>query len=212
MELVDEAPRVTTAGRPRALFDPPGGVLMWIVVILELSVFTIIFGVIAYLRSSDEVAFALGQRSLSPAHGLVLTLLLMTSGWLTAEAVHRVRGGEIAQARRYYAAAGAMGASSSSMSVATGAIFVVVKVVDYVHKTQSGLTLGASDFWDVYFLSTGFHLLHVLVGLVLLAYVGARAGRTTFEDEETTVAGTALFFHMCDLAWFFLFPLLYVRS
>ncbi len=201
MELVDEAPRVTTAGRPRALFDPPGGVLMWIVVILELSVFTIIFGVIAYLRSSDEVAFALGQRSLSPAHGLVLTLLLMTSGWLTAEAVHRVRGGEIAQARRYYAAA-----------VATGAIFVVVKVVDYVHKTQSGLTLGASDFWDVYFLSTGFHLLHVLVGLVLLAYVGARAGRTTFEDEETTVAGTALFFHMCDLAWFFLFPLLYVRS
>lgn len=201
MSLVDEAPRVTTAGRPRALFDPPGGVLMWIVVILELSVFTIIFGVIAYLRRSDEVAFALGQRSLSPAHGLALTLLLMTSGWLTAEAVHRVRGGEIAQARRYYAAA-----------VATGAIFVVVKVVDYVHKTRSGLSLGASDFWDVYFLSTGFHLLHVLVGLILLAYVGARAGRTTFEDEETTVAGTALFFHMCDLAWFFLFPLLYVRS
>lgn len=201
MPPVDEATRITTLDGRRAVFDPPGGMLMWIVVVLELVAFAIIFGVIADMRTGDAAAFALGQRSLSPAHGLVLTLVLMTSGWLTAEAVHHVRRGELPRARRYYGGA-----------VATGAVFVLLKVVDYLEKTRRGHTLAASDFWDVYFLSTGFHLLHVLLGLVLLSYVGVRVGRTKFEDEETTVAGTALFFHMCDLAWFFLFPLLYVRS
>ena len=107
----------------------------------------------------------------------------------------------MAVAKRFYGGA-----------VVTGLAFVALKVADYIHKTQAGFTLSRSDFWDAYFLSTGFHFVHVLLGLALLTYVGSRVGRDTFEDEETTVAGTALFWHMCDLAWFFLFPLLYVRS
>jgi heme/copper-type cytochrome/quinol oxidase subunit 3 len=51
---------------------------------------------------------------------------------------------------------------------------------------------------------------HVLIGLVLLAYTARRLGRGRFEDPETAVAGSALFWHMCDVAWFFLFPLFFV--
>ncbi len=51
----------------------------------------------------------------------------------------------------------------------------------------------------------------MLVGLSMLVYVATRIGRAKFEDDETAVAGTALFWHMCDLAWFFLFPLFYAR-
>lgn len=183
------------------LLSPPGGLLMWIVVALELFAFAMVFGVIAHLRATQPAVFIEGQRALSPMHGVALTVVLVTSGWLAAEAVSAVRGGRLTAARRYYAGA-----------VASGLAFVVIKVVDYAEKARAGLSLGRTDFWDAYFLGTGFHFVHVLLGLVLLSYVGLRVGRTKFEDEETTVAGTALFWHMCDVAWFFLFPLLYVRS
>lgn len=195
--IPESPPRSAT----RDLLDPPGGVLMWIVVALELLAFAMVFFVIASLRSEESAAFREGQHALSSTHGVVLTLVLVASGWLAAEAVNAVRERNLGVARKYYAGA-----------VATGVAFVVLKVVDYVEKTRAGFTLGSSEFWNAYFLGTGFHFVHVLLGIGLLAYVGLTVGRTTYEDEETTVAGTALFWHMCDIAWFFLFPLLYVRS
>src|SRR5690606_17413503 len=87
----------------RALFDPPGGVLMWIVVGLELSVFALIFFFIAHLRVTEPALFASGQAALDPMVGLGLTIALVTSGWLAAEAVHAYRGGDFTRARRFYA-------------------------------------------------------------------------------------------------------------
>lgn len=192
-----------TAGAPPAStpawLRPPGGLLMWIVVTLELVTFSLVFVVVAATRAGDPEVFAAGQALLDPRLGLALTVALLTSGWLAAEAVHAVRRGRIPRARHFYAA-----------SVAAGLAFVVLKVVDYVTKSQAGLHLG-DDFGSMYLLATGFHFAHVLVGLAMLAYVGLRLGRAPFEDEETAVAGTALFWHMCDLAWFFLFPLFYAR-
>jgi nitric oxide reductase NorE protein len=188
------------ASERRALLDPPGGLLMWIVVGLELAVFAMIFFLVAYLRVHDPELYAAGQAALDPQVGLGLTITLVTSGWLAAEAVHAYRAADVARARRFYAGA-----------VAVGAFFVALKVHEYASKIGGGFVLGTNDFWDAYLLGTGFHFAHVLVGLGLLAYVGAKIGRTKFEDEETAVAGTALFWHMCDLAWFFLFPLFFVR-
>lgn len=187
------------AARTPAWLRPPGGLLMWIVVTLELVTFSLVFVVVAATRAGDPEVFAAGQALLDPRLGLALTVALLTSGWLAAEAVHAVRGGRIPRARRFYAA-----------SVAAGLAFVVLKVLDYVTKSQAGLHLG-DDFGSMYLLATGFHFAHVLVGLAMLAYVGLRLGRAPFEDEETAVAGTALFWHMCDIAWFFLFPLFYAR-
>jgi nitric oxide reductase NorE protein len=186
---------------PRALSDPPGGVLLWIIVVLELLAFTMVFGVIAYLRIEAPVAFAEGQAGLDVGMGLVLTLSLLTSGWLAAEGVHRHRGGQDLRAGRFFHA-----------SAASGGVFLVLKTVDYVHKATEGHWLGATEFWDAYILATGFHFAHVLVGLVLLVTVGKKLGRAPFEDAETAVAGTALFWHMCDVVWLFLFPLFYVRA
>lgn len=189
------------APAPRALFDPPGGVLLWIIVVLELLAFTMVFGVIAYLRVEAPEAFAEGQAGLAGGTGLVLTLSLLTSGWLVAEGVHLHREGQDLRAGRFFL-----------LSAASGGVFLVLKIVDYVHKAAEGHWLGASEFWDAYVLATGFHFAHVLVGLVLLVVVGRKLGRAPFEDAETTVAGTALFWHMCDVVWLFLFPLFYVRA
>ena len=202
MTLPDSAaPALDATPTTRELFDPPGGVLMWLVLSLELFAFSMLFVGVAYLRSSQPAVFHAGQSALDPRMGLLLTLTLLTSGWLTAEGVHAFRESRFERARRYYAGASLMGLG-----------FVGLKVYEYASKARAGHGLGADDFWDLYFLATGFHFIHVLVGLGLIVYVGARVGRTTFEDPETTVGGTALFWHMCDVAWFFLFPLFFARS
>ena len=171
---------------------------MWIVVALELLTFSMVFGVLAVFRTSDAAAFREGQALLDPMFGLALTLTLLTSGWLVAEAVHAHRSARIGRARGFYAG-----------GITLGVAFVGLKVYDYVGKSAAGLDLG-SDFGSAYLLGTGFHFLHVLVGLTMLTSVALRVGRREFEDEELAIAGTALFWHMCDIAWLFLFPLFYL--
>jgi nitric oxide reductase NorE protein len=185
-----------TANAIRPLSDPPGGVLLWIVVTLELVTFGMVFFLLAMFRANSPEVFQEGQRLLDPRFGLVLTLTLLTSGWLVAEAVHAYRGEQLVRARRFYAA-----------GIAVGLGFVVLKVYDFAVKTGAGMSL-SDDFGAAYLLSSAFHLAHVLVGLGMLASVALRVGREPFEDDETAIAGTALFWHMCDIAWLFLFPLL----
>lgn len=187
---------MTTQARP--LDAPPGGVLMWLIVGLELVTFAIALVMIAALRASEPALFAVGQASLSPAVGLALTLLLVSSGALAAEAVHAARGGRFERAQAFFGAA-----------IALGLGFVGLKVFDTRAHLDAGHGLGSSDFWDAYLLGTGFHFVHVLVGLLLLA--GVAVGLKKSRDPEL-VAAVALFWHLCDLAWFFLFPLFFARS
>ena len=153
--------------------------------------------ILANFRAENAEAFAVGQRFLDRGYGLAQTIALLTSGWFVAEAVHAHRRERNTLARRFYIA-----------SICAGLVFASLKVVGYVSKSRAGLGLD-SDFGALYFLATGFHFLHVLVGLTMLTYVAVRIGRKPFEDDETATAGTGLFWHMCDLAWFFLFPLFY---
>lgn len=182
------------------LSDPPGGVLMWLIVALELLTFGILFVMMALLRTEQPSLFSAGQAGLSPGLGVALTLVLITSGYFAAEAVHATRGGLASRARRLFGAA-----------IASGLGFVVLKVMDTAKHLAAGHRLGTDDFWDAYFLATGFHFVHVLVGVVLLIVIGLRVGHEKGPEVET-VAAAALFWHLCDVAWFFLFPLLYVKA
>ncbi|MBL8920082.1 MAG: cytochrome c oxidase subunit 3 [Myxococcaceae bacterium] len=185
--------------KARALDDPPGGVLLWLIVGLELVTFAIVFALVAGVRRAQPDEFAAGQGALSPALGLTLTLLLITSGALAAQGVHRLRQTRLDDTRRWLLAAAGVGAA-----------FLVVKAVDCSAHLGAGHRLGSSDFWDAYLLATGFHFVHVVVGVALLLFVSLR--RAVFDDVETAYAGAALFWHLCDVVWFFLFPLFFVRA
>lgn len=185
--------------KARALDDPPGGVLLWLIVGLELVTFAIVFALVVGVRRAQPEAFTAGQAALNPALGLALTLLLVTSGALAAQGVHRLRQTRLDDTRRWLLGAAGL-----------GLVFLVVKGGDFGAHFAAGHRLGASDFWDAYLLATGFHFVHVVVGVGLLLFVSLR--RAAFDDVETAYAGTALFWHLCDVVWFFLFPLFFVRA
>jgi heme/copper-type cytochrome/quinol oxidase subunit 3 len=90
-----------------------------------------------------------------------------------------------------------------------GTLFLAIKLADYAHLVGEGHVIGASLFWSVYYLLTGFHGLHVLAGVValLVGWAKARAGRITPESHGY-VEGVGLYWHFVDVVWIVLFAIL----
>jgi len=182
-------------GGPRAM---PGFEGFWVFITGDLALFTLLFGSFLAARSSDVEGFVAAQAALSPTHGGLNTLLLLTSSWAVARAVVAVRAGEVDAARRFL-----------GWGILAGAGFAVSKLVEYAGKLAHGDTPASSDFLMYYFALTGIHFLHVLVGLVLLTAM-RRSWRRTTPVRLTGVESLACYWHMVDLLWILLFPLLYL--
>lgn len=172
-----------------ALSDLPGNPLMWVLIISELAVFGAFFMAFEVTRILHPAIFHAGQATLDIRLGGLNTLILVTSGYLTA------RGAQAAttQASRRWLA-GAM---------ALGAAFLVVKGIEYADKAAHGAGLETDVFYTLFFLMTGFHAMHVVLGIIILAIV---AWKNTPANLETGAA----FWHMVDLIWLILFPLVYL--
>lgn len=175
-----------------ALSDLPGNPLMWILIISELLVFGAFFIGFAAARLFDPAVFAAGQATLDVRLGGLNTFVLVTSGWLAAKAVQR-RILADAQASRPWLY-GAM---------ALGVVFLVVKGTEYADKAAHGYGLETNTFYTLFYLMTGFHALHVVMGLAILGIV---AWKNSVDSLETGAA----FWHMVDLVWLILFPLVYL--
>ncbi len=183
------------------LSSPPGGVLMWLIVFMEVVVFAAGFVAVALLRTRNALLFQQEQTHLHLTSGLIMTMCLLVSGWLVAEAVHHYFAANIKKAESFHI-----------VSIFFGFFFLVYKFIDFKDKANAGLALGVNDFWDLYWLLSGFHYLHVLIGMFLLSIVTFKLRKKRkFEDVDFSIRGSGLFWHMCDLAWFFLFPLFYVK-
>lgn len=175
-----------------ALSQLPGHPMMWILILSELLVFGIFFVAFAVARALDPATFDASQAELDRLLGGLNTMVLVTSGWLAALAVRAKGDGRGRRARGLLA--GAMG---------VGSVFLVVKVIEYADKAASGYGLETNTFFALYYLMTGFHFLHVVMGLAILAVVW------WWDSLENLETGTA-FWHMVDLIWVVMFPLLYL--
>ena len=84
-------------------------------------------------------------------------------------------------------------------------------MVEYSAKLDAGLSLTTNEFFTFYFVLTGLHMIHVLVGMVVLALLWMRMRIAhTAEQDRVWVEGGATFWHMVDLLWIVIFPLLYL--
>ena len=91
-----------------------------------------------------------------------------------------------------------------------GLAFVVSKAIEYTEKLNAGISLLTNDFFMYYFTLTGIHLFHVVAGNVVWPCCGSRPdpGRST--RSAPSFSNAARYWHMVDLLWIFLFPLLYL--
>ena len=170
----------------------PGNPLMWVLIWSELLVFGAALGGFAVARFLDPVTFDASQAHLDRFLGAINTMVLLTSGLLAAMAVRARADGEVTGSRRWVMA-----------SMAVGSVFLVIKIIEYAEKLDAGLDIETNTFFTLYYLITGFHFLHVILGLVILAVV-------TWKNSLDNLETGAAFWHMVDLVWVLIFPLVYL--
>lgn len=190
---------VTLVDRP--VKHIPGEAGIWVFLFGDLVIFVVLF--VAYLvdRAVDPNLFSASSQELGFTVGVVNTLVLLTSSLFVLGGVQAVRHRETRLAVWAFVAA-----------IACGVAFVVLKVTEYAHLAALDHGPDANAFFGWYFILTGVHLLHVLIGLGLLCLMISKA-RTSEEDGSKGLAiveGGACFWHLVDLLWMLIFPLLYL--
>ncbi|QGZ32421.1 cytochrome c oxidase subunit 3 [Stutzerimonas stutzeri] len=178
----------------------PGDLAMWFFILAELTVFALLILAFAVTQRLEPESFRESRAALDRSIGLALTLSLLTSGLLAALAVEQVRN---AQPRR--------GAALLLAALVTSCVYVVLKLNEYSHLAERGLGLEYNTFYTLYWILTGFHFLHVLLGMVILGWMAERCRRCAYRAGDCAgLESGVLYWHMVDMVWVLLFPLVYV--
>ena len=180
----------------------PGEVGIWGFLLLDLGVFSSYFMVFLFERAGNQSGFLTGTDELNLTIGVVNTIVLLTSSLFVALAVQSLRHGRSALARKHI-----VGASLG------GWVFIINKPIEWGAKIEAGFTPGYDVFFQLYYMMTGLHLLHVIVGMFVLYYLwkiaGSVQGPLTARQERFLENG-AIYWHLVDLIWLVLFALFYV--
>ena len=178
----------------------PGDMVVWLLVLLELLTFAMLFIGFAGARLAQPEVFAAGQATLDLHSGALNTLLLVSASACAAWALHAVRTQRNRQGSHWLLGA-----------LACGLGFMVVKTAEYVVKWQQGLDVANNQFAMLYVGITGFHFLHAGVGCLFFALLYLPTRRGAYGPGNChTLETVTVFWHMVDLLWMVLFPLIYV--
>ena len=179
---------------------PPGDLAIWIFILAELAVFALFFAAYAFTRMNNVELFNHYQQTLDSKAALINTLALITSSYFVVRAVTAIREGLNRHCVQWLLAALAM-----------GALFVAIKLVEYAQHFEQGINLSTNTFYMFYLSLTFFHFMHVIMGMVILAAVAMKAHKGGYSPQQHTGVETgASYWHMVDLVWLILFPLVYV--
>ena len=185
---------------------------MWLFMASEIMMFGALLAGGAFILYRHPEAFAQGRAHLDWRLGALNTFFLLTGGLTMALAAFHAQRSEQAKVRR-----------NLILSLALAGGFLVVKFFEYSAKVHHGLlpgqyfhgegftSLHAHLFFGYYFVSTGLHGLHVLIGMGLMAWCLKVSGRVRFTRSYfTPVELVGIYWALVDLVWIFLFPLLYL--
>jgi len=178
----------------------PGEPGIWFFVAGDLLVFTLFFVVITQTSREQAADFARARAVLEQWIGIANTILLLTGSWFVAVAVEHCRQTRQAIARRHLL-----------LAFLCGLGFVANKGIEWGSLIAAGITPMTNDFFMLFFVFTGIHLFHVLLGLVVLLIVRRVSARPLLGVHEMRVIESgATFWHLVDLLWIVLFALLYL--
>lgn len=185
---------------------------IWLFMVTEILMFGGLFvGYFLYHSMYPEM-FAEGASYLDWRMGSVNTIVLIISSFTMALSIHLIQTGKTKKA------SWALG-----VTLLCGLIFMVIKYFEYTHKFHLGLFPGKflhypeaihsnlGLYFGFYYCMTGLHGTHVLIGMGLITWVMIRNMRGEFDSNYfLPVEGVGIFWHIVDLIWIFLFPLLYL--
>jgi nitric oxide reductase NorE protein len=193
---LDNASRI----RPPVERHMPGETGIWIIIFGDMLIFALMFGVFLFYRRADRALFESSQAHMNQTYGLINTFLMLTSSWFVAMAV------QAARAHRTRVTVLML-----RLGFACGLGFAVIKVADYAQKMREGIVLNSNDFYMYYYVFTGIHFLHVLIGMGVLAFMAQYASKGNFSAVKIGhIESGASFWHLVDLLWIALFALLYL--
>jgi nitric oxide reductase NorE protein len=198
-----EVSRLKPADNSATSRHVPGEPGLWVLIFGDLVLFGALFTTFLVYRGHSPALFTRSQRALDVDLGVVNTLLLLASSLFVAIGVRGVR-------RRNRQLAPWM----FTVALCCGAGFGFDKYLEYSDKVEHGITPATDTFYMFYYVLTGLHMLHVLLGMGVLAFLAAQARSTHIDVRRFAyIEGGACFWHLVDLLWIVLFPLLYlVRS
>lgn len=179
---------------------PPGDLAIWIFILAEMSVFGVLFVVYAFDRAHQVELFNLSQSTLNRTSGFINTLLLLTSSYFVVRSVKAIKNGNSSAATKWL-----------SGGMLFGLMFLTVKSYEYHQEFSKGISIETNDFYMFYIALTLFHFLHVIMGLIIFIFILTKLSHGGYSQNNYHGIETgASFWHMVDLLWIILFPLIYV--
>ena len=193
---------------------------MWVFIATEILMFGGLFVAYGIFKTLEPGVFLQAHHELNKIMGATNTIVLLFSSLTAALAVRSAQVGKKEQTSRYLL-----------ITIACAFIFLIVKFFEYRHKFEAGLLPAkyfhphaahlipaglhlpqqAGSFFSIYFMMTGVHAIHVIVGIGVMIWMYIRNEKGEFSKEYfTPIDLTALYWHLVDLVWIYLFPLLYL--
>jgi cytochrome c oxidase subunit 3 len=185
---------------------------MWIFLLTEILLFGGLFVAYAVFRAWHPEMFVNAHKHLDVYMGTINTVVLITSSLTVALAIRSMQIGNKKRTIQLLLA-----------TVLLACVFLVIKYFEYSHKIHLGqlpgkfYTFEGLDgtnphvFFSIYFLMTGLHGIHVLIGILAITWVMIRTSKNHFSAEYyTPIEMVGLYWHLVDLIWIYLFPLFYL--
>jgi nitric oxide reductase NorE protein len=186
---------------PKKSWRTPAEGGVWIFIFGDMSVFAVFFVLYLLVRIHNPAQAALDQAALNKNFGAINTVLLLVSSLFVVLAARALRS----ETQSRHASKFVIGA------FICGAGFLTIKVVEYTAKVQHGITPYTSDFFMYYYVLTGLHAFHLLIGLTVLIGLFKLARKPEMGAKEYSLFESgACFWHMVDLLWIVLFPLIFL--
>ena len=178
----------------------PGDSGVFLFVLADMSMFGLFFLSFIYERSKNVPLFNESRLALDVNLGAINTIILLTASWFVVVAVQAAKRGKLNYVAPFL-----------FLGFVCGAVFGGIKIYEYADKIQSGISMMSNDFFMFYFILTGIHFIHVIAGMVILAVLWHNARHKRYHGENCKgLESGATYWHMVDLLWIIIFPVLYM--
>lgn len=180
----------------------PGEPGAWVLILGDMCVFGLFFATFAYYQANDAASFSMWRSTLDTELGAMNTCILLCSSWFVVLATQRFRHANPRNPGALIIAA-----------MLCGLTFIGIKIFEYRSVFDHVEDPFVIEFFMFYFMLTGIHLVHVVVGTGLLAAIAWHIHRTPALQRSQRFAEVAgCYWHMVDVLWVMIFSLLYLQA